>query len=265
MGVAVVSKPRRSAKRGGGATAAAGGESPSKAWMGSSTKVALAAAAGLISGGTLAKKYPSTFTIGAKKVSAPNADGTTSERTEGGIDVRWPAALVLGGLGYWKGGKHSSWMTALALGLAASWAYDSVTGMSWEALKPKVAGMDDGSGEMDTGAVDDGRIYLGETDTGALSKRLANTNREIRALRARRERIEDRTQSRLESRQAAGKPLSAKQQAWLRHEQAEDRRRALRALPGPMPAFRGGGGGRPDLVTVPRAAVRPAFLAQLSG
>ena len=253
---------------------------------GSGWQTALAVAIGTIGAGTAVQKFPGFYTLMEREAKPADANGAGAVEAHAGFDTRWMAAGALAGVSYLASKKklvkpvYSKLLLALAAGVGLSWATDKVRGMEWAQPKGAIAaaGAAAAAGPtaaaaaaagptaaaaagFSTGEIDTGRVYLDDADSGALGigKRLQHTRKEIGQLRAKRERLEDVAQSRLENRQAHGKRLSPREQAFLAREQAEDARQTAAR----RPRLQAPGIAQSDWVRVPVAAVRPGYLAQI--
>lgn len=265
------------AKKKKGARSASGSAEGGQTTMltGSGWQTALAVAIGTIGAGTAVQKFPGFYTLMEREAKPADANGAGAVEAHAGFDTRWMAAGALAGVSYLASKKklvkpvYSKLLLALAAGVGLSWATDKVRGMEWAQPTPlsKVLGSPKGATAAEgfsTGEIDTGRVYLDDADSGALGigKRLQSTRREIGQLRAKRERLEDVAQTRLQNRQAHGKRLSPQQQAFLAREQAEDARQAA-AQARQRPRLQGPGVAQADWIRVPLAAVRPGYLAQI--
>lgn len=239
---------------------------------GSGWQTALAVAIGTIGAGTAVQKFPGLYIVMEREAKPADANGAGAVEARAGFDTRWMAAGALAGVSYLASKKklvkpvYSKLLLALAAGVGLSWATDKVRGMEWAQPTPlsKVLGSPKDAAAaagFSAGEIDTGRVYLDDADSGALGigKRLQHTRKEIGQLRAKRERLEDVAQTRLQNRQAHGKRLSPQQQAFLAREQAEDARQAAVR----RPRLQAPGIAQSDWVRVPVAAVRPGYLAQI--
>ena len=195
---------------------------------------------GLFAASTLAATYGASrwgnqFTV-MEKAEDPNS----------GYDLRWPVGgvLVASGLFYRKN-NWGQMAAAIGAGALLSWGLNKIDDWGTNAA---VQGLED------------------DAEAGALrgAGRLNRIGKRIDRLQARKEKVADRLQAKIDRREARGRPLSPRLRAAQEALAAQAQPAAFAPLQIPAKGAYGNTP-TPKMVTVPLAAVRPAYRERVIG